>query len=666
MEIKNMKTNNNELKELATTVRILSAAGVEKAKSGHPGLPLGAADFASLLWSDFLNFDPKKPDWANRDRFILSAGHGSMLVYSLLNLFGFDLPMSELQAFRQWESKTPGHPEYGVTAGIEATTGPLGQGSANAVGVALSGKLLAAEFGEELFNYKVYALVSDGDLMEGLSAEAGSLAGHLGLGNLVYIYDDNKVSLAANTDVCFSEDIQKKYESFGWFVQSCDGHDFDQLRTCLEKAKAEKSRPSIICARTIIGCGSPNKANDCEVHGAPLGAEEFEATKKNLGWTHTENFYVPENVAKLCQQRIALKQAEHAKWQETFSSWAQKNTAAAQKLNSILNKDIPAALFDALLAEFKEPKKEATRSSSGRAIQVIAKHLPNFVGGSADLDPSTKTNIKGSGDISKENFVGRNIHFGVREHAMGSIANGLAYQQCWFPYTATFLVFSDYMRPTIRLAALSHLQTLFIFTHDSYAVGEDGPTHEPVEQVASLRLIPNNRVYRPADGLETAMSYYSALAHKHGPSTLIFTRQDLAPLEREASATTENILKGGYVLSGSDCVDLVLVATGSEVALAQESAKLLAQKGKKARVVSLPCVELFLSQDKKYQEQVIPPNAKKVSLEAGVTCGWERIVGSAGLCIGLDHYGASAPASILAEKFGLTAKAVCEKIEAAF
>lgn len=644
-------------------MRVLSAEGVEKAKSGHPGLPLGAADFSSLLWSDFLRFDPKEPNWPNRDRFVLSAGHGSMLVYSLIHLFGYDLPVEELAKFRQWDSKTPGHPEYGITAGVEATTGPLGQGTANAVGMALSGKLLAAEYGKDLFDYRVYALVSDGDMMEGLSAEAGSLAGHLGLGNLTYIYDDNKISLAGKTEVCFSEDVGKRYESYGWFVQHCDGHNFEELRNCFEKARAETERPSIICARTTIGRGSPNKANDCEVHGAPLGDKELELTKKNLGWTSTEAFFVPDDVKKICSDSIAAKQAEHAQWKDKLATWSSANAEKAKKLQTQLSKEIPATLLPALLAEFKEPKKEATRNSSGRAIQVIAKHLPNFVGGSADLDPSTKTAIKGSGNIGKNSFEGRNIHFGVREHAMGSMANGLAYQQCWFPYTATFLVFSDYMRPTLRLAALSHLQTLFIFTHDSYAVGEDGPTHEPIEQIASMRLIPNLRLYRPADGLETALSYYSAIEHKHGPSTLIFTRQDLPPLERESSFKNEDVLKGGYVVQGSANSEIVIVATGSEVSLAVDAAKILTEKGKKVRVVSIPCLELFMKQDKSYKESVIPNSSKKVSIEAGVTAGWERIVGSDGLTIGIDHYGASAPANIISEKFGFTPAAVSQKIE---
>ena len=659
-----MKSSAESLKQLATTVRILSAEGVEKAKSGHPGLPMGAADYASLLWSDFLRFDPTHPHWPNRDRFVLSAGHGSMLLYSLIHLFGYELPISELQSFRQWESKTPGHPEYGMTPGVEATTGPLGQGTANAVGMALSGKLLAAEYGKDLFDYRVYALVSDGDLMEGLAAEAGSLAGHLGLGNLTYIYDDNKITLAAKAEVSFTDNVAKRYESYGWYVQSCDGHNLEEVRACLERAKGETERPSLICAKTIIGFGSPGKANDCEVHGAPLGEKELEATKKNLGWTSTEAFFVPPEVKKFCADSVAAKQAEHAKWNDKFKSWSAADAEKSAKLKAQLGKAIPATLLPALLAEFKEPKKEATRISSSRAIQVIAKHLPYFVGGSADLDPSTKTNIKASGNIQKNSFEGRNIHYGVREHAMGSIANGLAYQQCWFPYTATFLVFSDYMRPTLRLAALSHLQTLFIFTHDSYAVGEDGPTHEPIEQVASMRLIPNLRLYRPADGLETAMSYYSALEHKHGPSTLIFTRQDLAPIEREASFKPEDILNGGYIVQGSGNSELVIVATGSEVSLAVEASKLLTAKGKKVRVVSIPCLEVFMKQDKSYIETVIPAKAKKVSIEAGVTAGWERIVGSDGLTIGIDHYGASAPASLLSEKFGLTPALVSQQIEA--
>lgn len=658
-----MTSSNDSLKKLATSIRVISAEGVEKAKSGHPGLPLGAADYATVLWADYLRFDPKDPSWANRDRFVLSAGHGSMLLYSLLHFFGYDLPMSQLQSFRQFDSKTPGHPEFGWTAGVEATTGPLGQGSANAVGMAIAGKMLAAEYGSDLFNYRVYALVSDGDLMEGISSEAASVAGHLGLGNLTYLYDDNKISLAGKTEVCFSEDVGKRFEGHGWFVQHCDGHNFDEIKKCIEKAKVETKRPSIICMRTTIGFGSPNKANDFEVHGAPLGDKELELTKQNLGCGSAAPFAIPDEVSKFTQQLIAAKQAEHAQWKDSYAKWASSNADKAKQLEAQTKREIPAALLPALLQEFKEAKKEATRNSSGRAIQVIAKHLPSFVGGSADLDPSTKTYIKGGGDLTRENAKARNIHFGVREHAMGAIANGMAYSQNWFPYTATFLVFSDYMRPTMRLAALSHLQTLFIFTHDSYAVGEDGPTHEPIEQVASLRLIPNLRVYRPGDGLESAMSYYAALEHKKGPSTLIFTRQDLTPIERDASFKPEDILKGGYIANGKDTNDIVIVATGSELCIAYEATKLLAQKGKKVRLVSMPCVEVFMQQDASYRESVLPAKAKKISVEAGVTTGWQRIVGSDGLTIGIDHYGASAPASVLAEKFGFTPQAVAQKVE---
>jgi len=657
-----MNLNYEQIKSIALTTRILAAETVEKAKSGHPGLPMGAADFATLLWAKHLRFNPENPNWAGRDRFILSAGHGCALLYTLLHLFGYNLPMKELQSFRQWDSKTPGHPEFGWTDGVESTTGPLGQGTANAVGIALSAKMLQARYNEMLFDYKVYALVSDGDLMEGLSAEAASLAGHWGLNNLIYLYDDNKITLAGKASIIMSEDVAKRYEAYGWFVQSCDGHNLELIDACIEKAKAEKSRPSIILCKTTIGFGSPHKAGDFEVHGAPLGAEELAATKKNLGWESTESFYISPEVKKLCTDVISANKNIATAWDADFNEWESKDDKGAT-YKSQASRNIPAALKTDLLKEFAEAKKEATRSTSSRAIQVIAKHLTGFVGGSADLDPSTKTFIKGSDSIQKTDFIGKNIHFGVREHAMGAIANGLSYSKVWFPYTATFLVFADYMRPTIRLAAISHLQTLFIFTHDSYAVGEDGPTHEPVEQVQSLRIIPNNFVFRPADGIETAMSYVAALDRKKGPSCLIFSRQDLAPIQREASFSPDDILKGGYVVSGKEITpEVVFVATGSEVSLACEAAKTLTGQGKKVRVVSMPCVELFLAQDEAYRNSVLPAAAKKVSIEAGVTSGWHKIVGGNGVTIGLDHYGASAPAGILAEKFGFTVDAILKKI----
>lgn len=651
---------NADLKNLATTIRTLSLDAVDKANSGHPGLPLGAADFASVLWSKYLRFNPRDTRWLGRDRFILSAGHGSMLAYSLLNLFGYDLPMSELQKFRQWDSKTPGHPEFGWTPGVETTTGPLGQGFANGVGMAMSAKMMAARYGE-LFDTRVYGIVSDGDLMEGVAAEAASLAGFLGLNNLVYLYDDNHISLAAKTDVTFKDNTPERFAGYGWFVQSCDGHNVDEVTACMEKARAEKSRPSLICCRTTLGFGSPNKANTHDAHGAPLGAEETKLTKRNLGAPEDKFFLVSDETKKVCEQTIARNAGEFENWTAKYNTWRSANPALSAELDAQLNRTIPAALQEELLKGLVDGKKEATRNISGKAIQIIAKHVPYFVGGSADLDPSTKTFIKDGGSVKPGDFKGKNIHWGVREHAMGSAVNGLAYQQCWIPFSATFLVFADYMRPPIRLAALSHLQSLFIFTHDSFWVGEDGPTHEPIEQIQSLRMIPNLSLYRPADATEVAMCYMAALNDKKSPSTLIFSRQNLPALERPASFKPEEVLNGAYVVHAPEVTDRVIVATGSEVWVAVDAAKLLAAQGKPTRVVSMPCVERFLKLDSAKREALIPKNAKKASLEASITMGWERIVGADALLLGINHYGASAPGELLAEKFGFTPAIVAEK-----
>lgn len=641
---------------------MLSADAVEKAKSGHPGMPMGAADYATVLWAKYLRFNPKNPSWANRDRFVLSAGHGSMLLYSLLHLFGYDLPMSELQAFRQWESKTPGHPEFGWTAGVETTTGPLGAGFSNGVGIALAGKLLAARYGEDLFNYRTFGIVSDGDLMEGVASEAASYAGHTGLSNLIYLYDDNHISIGGHTDVCFTESVPKRFEAYGWYVQSCDGHNMEAISKCIDNAIAENDRPSIICCRSTIGFGSPNKANTHDVHGAPLGAEELKLTKKNLGWPEDKSFFIPQEVGEYCCKLIGEKAKEEESWSQKFIAWEKANSEKAKEYNATANRALPPSLKDELVNAFKDNKKDATRNLSGVALNVISKHVPSLIGGSADLEPSTKTMIKGSPDIQKGNFSGKNIRFGVREHGMGGIANGLAYTKHFIPYTATFLVFLDYMRPTLRLAAISHLQTLFIFTHDSFWVGEDGPTHEPIEHIASLRIIPNLYTFRPADGLEVGMCYYAALKLNNRPSSLLFTRQNVTPLPREQN-NPDDILKGGYVVCGSDQTDVVIVGTGSEVGCAVDAANILEKKGNKVRVVSLPCVELFLEQPQSYRDSVIPPRARKISVEAGTTIGWDRIVGSDGLKIGIDHYGASAPGELLAEKFGFTGELVAQKIE---
>lgn len=649
-------------KELATTIRVLSAEAVQAANSGHPGMPMGAADYASVLWQNFLKFNPENPQWIGRDRFVLSAGHGSMLLYSLLHLFGYNLPISELKNFRQWDSKTPGHPEFGWTEGVETTTGPLGQGFANGVGMAISSKMLEARYGN-LFGYRVFGIVSDGDLMEGVSYESASLAGHLKLNNLVYLYDDNHISIGGDTDVCFTEDVGKRFEAQGWFVQKVDGHDLVQITEAIEFAINEQDRPSIICCRTYIGKGAATQEGNHEIHGSPLGDVELAATKKGLGIPEgTPAFSVPESVKAYCDASVEVKKQEYKEWNNQFEAWKKSNYELATEFAKQESRDVPPELKKELIEVFSKSGKSATRALSGNVIQVLAKYLPSFIGGSADLEPSTKTLIKGSSDIQPNAFEGKNLRFGVREHAMGSIVNGLAYSQYWIPYSATFLVFADYMRPTIRLAALSHLQSLFIFTHDSFHVGEDGPTHQPVEHIASLRAIPNLMVFRPADGLETAMSYYASVTNKKRPSTLLFTRQDLEPVVRDDSFNADDILKGAYVAYGQATSDLVIVATGSEVSLAIDTAKALEIDGIKLRVVSMPCMELFLEQSDEYKNSVIPTAAKKIALEAGLMFGWDRIVGD-GLKIGKSDYGASAPAKVLCEKFGFTVKGVSEKIK---
>jgi len=647
-------------------IRFLSADGVQQAKSGHPGLPMGAAAMAYTIWTRHLTHNPSNPQWSNRDRFILSGGHGSMLLYSLLYLTGYDLPLDELKNFRQWNSLTPGHPEYGHTPGVEVTTGPLGQGFANGVGLALSAKMLGDKYSQRLFRYRVFGIVSDGDLMEGVASEAASLAGHLGLDNLVYIYDDNNISIGGSTDICFTESVPERFKSYGWFVQSVDGHNLEDLCNAIQRAVGEEGKPALICARTTIGFGSPNKAGSADVHGSPLGEDELKLTRQALGWQSQESFVVPEAVAEFCKGVVEEKTADYLDWKDNFEEWNKEKPELAAAFKAQASRQVPSVLENELIETFSEAKKEATRASSGRVIQVLAKHLPYLTGGSADLEPSNKTLIKDSTDVQARNFSGRNLRFGIREHAMGAIANGLAYDRCWVPYTGTFLVFADYMRPAIRLAALSKLQTLFIFTHDSFQVGEDGPTHQPVEHIASLRIIPGLYVFRPADALESAMSYLSALRLKNAPSTLLFSRQSLPALERGSDFSAEDISRGAYVVQGKNNEELVIVATGSEVSLAIESARLLEKKGFTVRVVSMPCMELFLEQDKNYQAEIIPPGAKKVSIEAGVTTGWEKIVGADGLCTGLENFGASAPAGVLAEKFGFTPSAVVENISRHF
>ena len=658
--------NIEAIKNLATNIRILSAEAVEQANSGHPGMPMGTADIAAVMWSEFLNFTPEDTEWLGRDNFVLSAGHGSALLYSLLHLFNFDLSIEEVKNFRQYGSLTPGHPEFGLTPGVEVTTGPLGQGFANGVGMALSAKMLQARYDQELFNNRVFGIVSDGDLMEGVAAEAASLAAHWKLNNLIYVYDDNDISIGGHTDICFTEDVPARFKSYGWHIAEIDGHNIEEIHSSLQEATAVKDKPVLICARTKIGFGSPNKVDTAGAHGAPLGSDELALTKEALGWEHKESFYVKDSVRSFCKEVNSKNTSMREGWEKKFASWKENKPEQAQAFQAQQSKEISSELETELFTELAKIENDATRNVSGAAIQVIAKHLSGFIGGSADLEPSNKTLIKAGGDVTAADYSERNLRFGVREHAMGSIINGLAYTKMWFPYSATFLVFADYMRPPMRLAALCHLQSLFIFTHDSYFVGEDGPTHQPIEHLSSLRVIPRLDVYRPADGIETAACYLMSLKRQDRSAAFAFTRQSLPRLERSSNFSNSDACKGGYVLSGSDIDDLVLVATGSEVSLAVDTAAKMAQNGKKARVVSIPCLEIFMEQPSSYRDQVIPKGAKKVLLEAGCSWGWGNILGSDTLFITREDYGASAPGNVLAEKFGFTPDAVSEKIDSYF
>jgi transketolase len=651
--------------ELAVnTIKTLSIDAVEKANSGHPGTPMGLANIAFELFTRYLRYDPKDPAWIGRDRFVLSAGHASMLIYSMLHLAGYDLPMSEIQAFRQWGSKTPGHPEHTHTPGVETTTGPLGQGIGNAVGFALAAKLKAARFGKSFDAIRTFCIASDGDVMEGVSAEASSLAGHLALSNLVVIYDDNKITIEGETNLAFSEDVGKRYESYGWFVQRIDGHDHGQIRAAIDRALAQKDRPSFIVARTHIANGAPNAHDTAEAHGAPLGKEEIALTKKGMGWDPDKHFYVPEEVYALFRERAEDNAMERQAWDAALAQWRKEHADLAEQLDKLEARHVPDDLYEQLLKILPE-KEDATRNISNALQQHVAALVPSLVGGSADLAPSTKTLIKKSGSISVKSFEGRNVHFGIREHAMGAICNGLALFGGFIPYGATFLVFSDYMRPAVRLSALGDLQCVWIFTHDSIFLGEDGPTHQPVEHLWSLRLIPNLALVRPADALETAAAWSIALSRKKAPTAFALTRQKVPAIRRDDGFDPKSVLRGAYVVqeAAGGKPDLVLIATGSEVHLAVGARERLERAGKKVRVVSAPCLEIFERQDAAYQDAVLPPGTRRVSIEAGVTGPWRRWIGDDGLAIGIDHFGASAPDKVLAQKLGFTVDAVTERIE---
>jgi transketolase len=650
------------------TIRILSAECVQKAKSGHPGMPMGAAPMAYVLWARFLKYNPSNPKWPDRDRFVLSAGHGSMLLYSLLHLTGYDLSLEELKNFRQWESKTPGHPEYGHTPGVETTTGPLGQGFSNGVGMAIAERYLATKFNRpdfEIVNHYTYGIASDGDLMEGISHEAASLAGHLGLGKLIYFYDDNHVSIEGSTDLAFTENRVARFGAYGWHVQRIDdGNDLKAVEKAIAAAQNETRRPSVIAVRTHIGYGSPNKQDKASAHGEPLGEEEIKLAKKTLGWPMEPQFFIPDQALQHFRKAIERGKEQEIRWQELFRSYEKAYPDLAEDWHRWMDGDLPDGWDKEIPVFAADQKGMATRAASGTVLNAIAKRVHNLIGGSADLAPSTKTLIKGEADFQAEHYGARNFHFGVREHGMAGILNGMALHGGLIPYGGTFLIFSDYMRPSIRLAALMNLKVIYVFTHDSIGLGEDGPTHQPIEQLAALRAIPNLTVLRPCDAAETAEAWRFALTKKRGPVAVVLTRQTVPTLDRNSFAPSEEFHRGAYVLLDpkEGKPNLILLASGSEVHIAIEAAKKLEVKGASPRVISFPCWELFDVQPEVYQAQVLPPEiCARVAIEAGVTQGWHRYVGEKGEIVGLNHFGASAPYKTLYEKFGLTADEVVDK-----
>ena len=676
-----MSASKDRLDQLCiNTIRFLAADAIQKANSGHPGMPLGAAAMAYVLWTRHLRHHPADPGWFDRDRFVLSAGHGSMLLYTLLHLTGYDLPLEELRSFRQWSSRTPGHPEGRFTPGVEVTTGPLGQGVGNAVGLALAEAHLGARYNRpdhNIIDHYTYVIAGDGDLMEGVCAEACSLAGHWRLGKLIVLYDDNRISLAGSTGLTFTENVTGRFQSYGWQVLTVeDGNDIEAIDGALTAAREETAKPSILCLRTVIGYGAPRKQNTFGVHGSPLGAEELAAAKKALGWPPEPDFHIPEEARRHFRQARERGVELEREWSRLFASYAERYPEPAAELNRRMAGQLPGG-WDADLPGFAaDPEGLATRKASETVLQSLAKTLPELIGGSADLNPSTYTWLKGEGDFQPAdfqpgdrqgavggewNYAGRNIHFGVREHAMGAIAGGMALHGGLLPYTATFLIFSDYMRPPMRLAALTGIPVVYVFTHDSIGVGEDGPTHQPVEQLMNLRAVPNLTVIRPADAGETIQAWRAAVQRRDGPTALIFSRQKLPVLDRSVFAPASGLHRGAYVLwqAKEGPPDVILIATGSEVAVALTAAETLAAEGVNPRVVSMPSWELFDAQPEDYRREVLPPEtAARVAVEAGARLGWEHYVGAAGAIVGLDRFGASAPGPVLYEKLGITAEEV--------
>lgn len=663
-----MKTDHASLDQLCiNSIRTLSMDAVQKANSGHPGLPMGAAAMAYVLWTRFLRHNPSNPSWQNRDRFVLSAGHGCMLLYSLLHLTGYNLPLDELKRFRQWGSRTPGHSEHGLTPGVETTTGPLGQGFGNGIGMAIAERFLASHFNRPDFpivDHYVYAIASDGDLMEGVSSEAASLAGHLGLGNLVYLYDDNRITIDGSTNLAFTENVGHRFEAYGWQVQRVDGNDLKEVEAALSAAQAEKARPSLIIARTHIAYGSPNKQDTADAHGAPLGEEEVRLTKQALGWPLEPPFSIPDEALANFREAIKRGRAWEAEWQARFDAYAAAYPELAAQWRTVMSGRLPEGWADKVPTFIPDGGAMATREASGKVLNAVASHLPTLIGGSADLTPSNNTYLRGYGDFQRGSYGARNLRFGVREHAMGSILNGMALHGGLIPYGGTFLIFSDYMRPAIRLAALSHIHVIYVFTHDSIGLGEDGPTHQPIEHLASLRAMPNLTLIRPADATETAVAWRVAIEHQDGPVALVLTRQKLQVLDRTKYPPATLLRKGAYILTDANAgqPDIILIATGSEVHLALEAGQQLVAQGIGARIVSMPSWELFEQQPESYRNEVLPPSVTaRLAIEAGSVHGWERYVGPLGRVVGMTRFGASAPYQVLMEQFGFTADNVASR-----
>ncbi len=664
-------------------IRMLSVDAVEKAKSGHPGAPMGLAPTAYLLWTRFMKYNPRNPSWPDRDRFVLSAGHGSMLLYSMLYLTGYDVPLDQIKQFRQWGSLTPGHPERELTPGVETTTGPLGQGFGNGVGMAIAEAYLAARYnrlGFEVVSHFTYGIVSDGDLMEGVASEAASLAGHLKLGKLIYLYDNNHISLAASTDLTFTEDCAKRFEAYGWHTQAVeDGNDLEALDRALRAARTETARPSLILVRTHIGFGSPGKQDTFEAHGAPLGEEEVKLTKQKLGWPAEPPFFIPDEALAHFRESVTKGQRAEAEWKERFSAYVRKFPAVAGELEQALRGELPAGWEESIPDFPADAKGLATRVASGKVLNAIAPKLPTLIGGSADLNPSTHTVLQKLGDFESPertfadsqgsagggfSYAGRNLHFGVREHGMGAACNGMAAHGGIIPFGSTFLIFSDYMRPSIRLAALMGLGVIYVFTHDSVGLGEDGPTHQPIEQLAALRAIPRLVVIRPGDANETAVAWRVAIETRDRPVALALTRQNVPTLDRTQFAAADGLRRGAYVLADppDGRPDLVLIGTGSEVSLAVAAREKLSERKIQARVVSMPSWELFDLQPKEYRDSVLPPSIKRrVAVEAALPQGWHRYVGDGGDVIGIERFGASAPGNVVMEKLDFTVNHVVER-----